>query len=193
MTNKMTNKIYILDNNLKNYKLYLFILSLYYGYSILIFGYLNFEFFVVLNTFGNFGLIGLTSFIIQNFTEIPYQIQPLQGLNLYLVINIAHNIWLFFKYYYYYSCNFISCLISIFLITQNNKLITIIKELDNENQEKLNKVKNTVSQKMNKIYNDVKEFDPEQKKMFKEALIKQMKQILELSHELNAKIDKKEN
>lgn len=186
----MTNKIYILDNNLKNYKLYLFIFGLYYGYSTLIFGYLNFEFFVVLNSFANFGLMGVTSFIIQNFSEVLYQKQTLQGLNLYLVINIAHNIWLFLKYYHYYSCNFISCLISIFLITQNKKLITIIKELDNENQEKLNKINNNLSQKMNKIYNDVKGFNPEQKKMFKEALIKQMKQVMALRDEVNKKLDK---
>lgn len=187
------NQINNLDQHLKNYKVYLFIFSLYYGYSTLIYGYLNFEFFVVLNTFTNFCLMGLISFIIQKFSEIPYQKETFLGLNLCLGINIFHNLYLFSQYYHYYMCNLFSCMISLFLMTQNSYLILINKEIEKENEETLKKVKNTMSQKMNKIYNDVKGLDPEQKKMFKEALIKQMKQVLKLRDELNTDTNKKEN
>lgn len=175
------------------YNIYLFVFSMYYVFSTLIYSFFDFELLVIYNTFVNFCFIGLQSFVVQRFLEMPYHKQVLGFLNFYLVLNIVFNIWVFLEYYNYYIYHITTFFISMFMITQNKLLYSLYYKENKKNEEILDNVKNTLNQKMKKVRNDVKDFSPEQKKIFKEMLIKQMKQVLNLKNEIEKKTKDKED
>ena len=177
----LTEENKLLKQHCKKYYNTLFFTSIYYGFSIIIFGYFDLNINIIFNAFVNVLFGGLVSLIIEYFEDDSLNKKKITFtlFNFFLIFNLFWNLYLFFNFKMYFIYNLSNCLISLYYLSQNMMLLNMSISLKIKNQ--------SITKKMDKIITDVKKFTPEQKDFFKQELLKQVNEIISLKNEFKKK------
>jgi hypothetical protein len=178
MESPIENKI--LEQHYDKYKVKFFNITLIYGSLILCLSFFESNLIFILHSITNYLFCGLSGLLISNLDE-KHEKKNIVLMNLiFYSLNVLFNLYLSLTFSFFEIYNIVSMSMNIYFLINSYYLYQLFIDTI-LNDQKLTK-------KINNILENVSKFTPEQKKILRDKLFVQMKEILCLKKEIENKI-----